>query len=142
MSHVYIVDRYKFCTACVAARNIFVGGEIVFQTLDDLFGYIRHIAVMSVNDVVTHNGNQFVVGFVGIEQSKPAYRSTLDQQVTVYDVFLCEYTDIHRVAVADNVCASECFVAEFGNLLSRIGLRQKSIQSRNNIRILLRTVYR
>ena len=126
--YVGTVDADEFHTLAVLAGDVFVGGEIVDEAADDVFGQLLDVGEVAVNGVVLQDGYDLVVRLAVIQKPQAADRSGSDDDVAVCDILFGEHADVKRVAVAFDIVSGQGLVGEFGHTGRAICPRKKAVQ--------------
>ena len=86
------------------------------------------------------HSNDFIVCLITVEHPEATDRTYPGNDISVRDSSFCQHTNIQGVTVALNICSLRLLHRIFGDQTTAITLRDKAIESRYHIRILLRTV--
>ena len=126
--------------ALVVARDVLVGGEVMYQPADDVLRELVYVGVAAVDRIVAEHRYYLVVGLPVVQQPEAAYGMRAYDDVAVGHVLLGEHADVKRVAVSFHVIPGERPVGHVGHLRAAVGPRQEAVERRHYVGEFLRAV--
>ena len=112
----------------------------MLQAVDNALWQLRDVVVATVGYIVSQYCDNLVVGLVAIQHTESANRLYVYNDVTVCNVTLGQYADVEWIAITNNLGASTLLHTILCNALATEALRNKAIECRYDIRILLWSV--
>ena len=112
----------------------------MLQTVDYTLWQLRNVVIAAVGNIVAEYCDNLVISLVTIQHTEATDRANIHDNITVCDVALGQYADIKRVTVTNNVGATCLLHTVLCYALATEALRNKAVECRNDIRVLLRTV--